>query len=110
MRAFLKSGLLPVAAVVLFFALAAAGNAQTTFALPVTQNQANYRQFDFLLWTASGWKYHSGSDLYCGDLKVIASNCGVVVAMVPAGQGDHGMGDTVILQHQLRNGARMNSS
>lgn len=55
--------------------------------------------------------YHSGIDFRgSGDKTVRATNHGRVHAIVKNGQGDHGLGNTVILEHFLANGGRVCSS
>lgn len=73
----------------------------TTFALPVTRDQSSYRKYDS---KAIAGKFHTGSDYYNSDLKVLASNCGTVVAMYYDGSGDRGLGNTLIIKHNIADG------
>lgn len=59
---------------------------------------AGYRKFDS---QAIAGKFHTGDDYYNSDLKVMASNCGTVVAKIKNGYGDHGLGNTLIIRHTL---------
>jgi murein DD-endopeptidase MepM/ murein hydrolase activator NlpD len=75
--------------------------AQTTFSLPVTSDTGGYRKFDS---KAVSGKLHTGDDYYNSNLKALATNCGKVVSKIYNGQGDHGFGNTLIIQHALLGG------
>jgi murein DD-endopeptidase MepM/ murein hydrolase activator NlpD len=72
-----------------------------TFSSPVTRDTGGYRKFDS---KAIAGKFHAGDDYYNSDLKVLAVNCGVVVSKIVSGKGDHGLGNTLIIRHDLMGG------
>lgn len=72
-----------------------------TFVLPVTSDQQSYRKYDS---QAISGKFHTGDDYYNRDLKVFASNCGVVVKKYSTGYGDRGLGNTLIIKHNIADG------
>jgi murein DD-endopeptidase MepM/ murein hydrolase activator NlpD len=75
--------------------------AQNTFILPVTRDQQSYRKFDS---RAVAGKFHTGDDYYNSDLKVFASNCGTIVKKYTSGNGDRGLGNTLIIKHDIADG------
>lgn len=54
---------------------------------------------------ASAGSYHAGIDYTSSDRSVVAVNHGRVVEIVENGEGDHGLGNTVILEHWLLDGS-----
>jgi len=73
----------------------------STFILPVTSDQQSYRKFDS---QAVSGKFHTGDDYYNRDLKVLASNCGTIVEKYSSGYSDRGLGNTLIIKHNIADG------
>ncbi len=60
-------------------------------------------------WNVSyGTGYHAGIDLV-GDQTIYASAFGKVILRQPDNGGDHGMGNTIIIEHNLANGYKIYS-
>lgn len=75
----------------------------STFILPVTKDTSNYWKYDAT--RAVPGKFHTGNDYYNPDLKVVASNCGVVVGRYTvAERNDRGLGNTLIIKHNITDG------
>ncbi len=101
-RIFKLGGLPLIAALVVLFGWSGTAKAQTTFQTPVWGGSIAH-PFNDTHAAHEGW-YHTGID-YWGPNKqstyILASNVGVVSAVITNGNNDHGLGNCVIIRHNV---------
>jgi murein DD-endopeptidase MepM/ murein hydrolase activator NlpD len=89
-------------ALILIILIASAAQAQTAFQTPVWGGSIGH-PFNDTKAAKPGW-YHTGID-YWGPNKqstyILASNVGVVYAVLFNGSNDHGLGNCVIIKHNV---------
>lgn len=80
-----------------------------TFMNPVSTAQLSHCLYGVL--TCAGSTYHAAIDYSRhGDRTIVASNSGIVSRVESLNSGDHGMGNNIIVRHELVNGDTIYSS
>jgi murein DD-endopeptidase MepM/ murein hydrolase activator NlpD len=73
------------------------------FTMPVRNNLTLTQDYNNLRNTTNGERHHAGIDLTGGE-EIYATAFGKVVKYQSNGENDHGLGNTLVIQHTLTNG------